>query len=112
MQYSSSAIWARQILQSVNCWRRRWSVPCQDARNIWHIARDGPFTYKTFYDSFYDSFVYKNMEMIQDTILLNLRACLDVYLRNTSCNFYESVRNYCLIWHVLFAEFKRFSFPL
>jgi len=53
-------------------------VLCQEARNIWHTARDGPFTYKTFYDSFYDSFVCKNTERIQDTILLILPACLDV----------------------------------
>lgn len=59
-------------------------VACQDGRNIWHIARDGPFTYKTIYDSFYDSFVYKNTERIQDTILLILRACLyTVYTSET-----------------------------
>jgi hypothetical protein len=79
-------------------------------RNIWHVARDDPFTYKTVYDSFYDSFVYKNTERIQDTILLILIASLDIYLKNTSCNFYQSVCNYCLIWHVLFAEFKQLVF--
>jgi hypothetical protein len=62
-------------------------VPCQDAGNIWHIAHDDPFTYKTFYDPFYDNFVYKNTERIQDTILLILHACFDICLKTLPAIF-------------------------
>jgi len=87
-------------------------VPCQDARNIWHIARDGPFTCKAFYESFYNSFVYKNTERIQDTILLIWRACLDVNLRTLPAIFKNLYVIIALFGAFYLLNSSSFPFPL